>query len=274
MSSCGHILLRKKFKDEVVIITNNNILFAFLMTLLAGLSTGIGSLTALFSGRRGPRFLCLCMGFSAGVMIYVSLGEILLKGRSYLTSALGERAGYFVMLAAFFGGMGLLALLNKILPESGESGAGGDMKKAGLVTALAIALHNLPEGMATFMAALSDPSIALPVVVAIAVHNIPEGISVALPLAYGGMGKRKAFLLSLASGLTEPLGAVVGYLLLTPFMSDGVYGAVFSAVAGIMTYISLDELLPAAEREGSHGLALVGVVSGMGIMGVSVGLFL
>ncbi len=260
-----------KIKD--VIITKSNVLFGLLMTLLAGLSTGIGSLTALFSGRRGPRFLCLCMGFSAGVMIYVSLGEILLKGRSYLAAALGERAGYFVMLAAFFGGMGLLALLNKILPESGE-GEGGDMKKAGLVTALAIALHNLPEGMATFMAALSDPSIALPVVVAIAVHNIPEGISVALPLAYGGMGKKKAFLLSLASGLTEPLGAVVGYLLLTPFMNDGVYGAVFSAVAGIMTYISLDELLPAAEREGSHGLALAGVVVGMAVMGVSVGLFL
>ena len=273
MSRQWHILLKKKLKNEVVIITNRDILFAFLMTLLAGLSTGIGSLTALFSGKRGPRFLCLCMGFSAGVMIYVSLGEILLKGRNYLTLALGERTGYFLMLAAFFGGMGLLWLLNKALPENVNT-SGGDMKRAGLVTALAIALHNLPEGMATFMATLSDPSIALPVVVAIAVHNIPEGISVALPLAYGGMGKKKAVLLSLGSGLTEPLGAVVGYLLLSPFMSDGVYGAVFSAVAGIMTYISLDELLPAAEREGSHGLALVGVVSGMAVMGVSVGLFL
>jgi len=243
------------------------------MTLLAGASTGIGSLIAFFSKKSGPRFISLSLGFSAGVMIYVSMGEILLKGRSYLSSAYGGKAGYFIMLAAFFAGMAILYLLNRVLPEERAS-EDGSMVKAGLFTALAIAVHNLPEGMATFVSSLGDPALALPVVFAIAVHNIPEGISVSVPLACGGLGRKKAFLISFASGLTEPLGALLGYLILFPFMSDGVYGILFSAVAGIMTYISFDELIPTAEKAGGHGITMLGLTCGMAVMAVSLGLFI
>ncbi len=254
-------------------VTESNIIFAFAMTLIAGASTGIGSLIAFFSKKTGPRFMALCMGFSAGVMIYVSMGEILLKGKRYLMSAYGERTGYFVTIISFFAGMALLEILNKVIPESSVQEKGG-MVKAGLFTALAIAIHNLPEGMATFISSLGDPALALPVVFAIAIHNIPEGISVSVPLVCGGMGRKRAFLVSFVSGLTEPLGAMLGYLILFPFMNDDIYGILFSAVAGIMVYISFDELIPTAEKSGYHGITMVGLVGGMITMAVSLGLFI
>ena len=144
----------------------------------------------------------------------------------------------------------------------------------GIFTALAISIHNFPEGLATFMSALQDPQIAIAVAIAIAIHNIPEGIAVAMPIYYATGNRKKAFLFSFLSGLTEPIGALIGYLIFLPIMSDLVFGIVFASVAGIMVFISLDELLPASREYGKPYLSMYGLIGGMLIMALSLLLFM
>ena len=144
----------------------------------------------------------------------------------------------------------------------------------GIFTALAIAVHNFPEGLATFVSALQDPSIAIPIVAAIAIHNIPEGIAVSVPIYQASGSKKKAFLYSFASGFAEPVGALIGWLVLMPIMNDVVFGVIFAAVAGIMVFISVDELLPAAREYGEHHLSIYGLIGGMVVMSVSLLLFM
>lgn len=266
----------------------SQILTAFVFTLVAGLSTGIGSLIAFFAKRTNTRFLSVSMGFSAGVMIYVSMVDIFATAQSTLNSALGNRKGAWVATAAFFAGMLLIALIDKLIPSGenphdfkkvesvGEEKTENtpDLMKMGLLTALAIAIHNFPEGIATFTAALKDPNLGIAITVAIAIHNIPEGIAVSIPVYYATGSKKRAFRLSFLSGLSEPLGAIVGFLILMPFLNDVVFGILFAAVAGIMMFISLDELLPSAREYGEAHLAIYGLISGMMVMAVSLILFI
>jgi len=266
----------------------DNILFAFSLTLFAGLSTGIGSGIAFFAKKTNTGFLSMALGFSAGVMIYVSFVEIFAKAKNELTFALGDTQGYWVTTAAFFGGILLIAIIDKLIPsfenphemhkveEMGGAAQPKDMdklKRMGLFTALAIGIHNFPEGLATFTAALEHPQLGIAIAVAIAIHNIPEGIAVSVPIFYATGSRRKAFWLSLSSGLAEPVGALVGFLVLMPFMGPVVFGILFASVAGIMVFISLDELLPAAEEYGEHHLSIYGLIAGMGVMAFSLLMF-
>lgn len=261
------------------------ILLAFGLTALAGLSTGIGSAIAFFTKKTNTKFLAVSLGFSAGVMLYVSMVEIFAESRGILSMALGARPGAAVTVAAFFGGMLFIGIIDKLIPDDKnphefkqmrDTGYPGErnLMRTGLFTALAIAIHNFPEGLATFVSALQDPSIAIPIVVAIAIHNIPEGIAVSVPIYYATGSKKKAFLLSFASGLSEPLGALIGFLVLMPFMNDVVFGSIFAGVAGIMVFISLDELLLSAREYGEHHLSIYGLVAGMAVMAVSLLLFM
>lgn len=143
----------------------------------------------------------------------------------------------------------------------------------GMFSALAIGIHNFPEGLATFTSALQDPTLGISIAVAIAIHNIPEGIAVSVPLYYATGSKKKAFKWSFLSGLAEPVGATIGFLILMPFMSDVVFGVLFASVAGIMVFISLDELLPTAEKYGEHHLAIYGLIAGMAVMALSLLMF-
>jgi ZIP family zinc transporter len=275
-------------------INVHNVLLAFALTLFAGLSTGIGSALAFLVKRSNNRFLAVSMGFSAGVMIYVSFVEILPVAQDALTPQWGNAGGAWGTMLAFFGGIALAAVIDKLVPE-GENPHEAhtieelsmtadehalkhhDMSKlhrTGIFTALALAIHNFPEGMATFTAALIEPKLGTAIAVAIAIHNIPEGISVSVPIFYATGDRKKAFVYSLLSGFAEPLGALVGFLLLTPFFSPAVFGILFAAVAGIMVFISFDELLPTAEQYGEHHLCIYGLISGMAVMGVSLLLFL
>ncbi|MFZ1730305.1 MAG: zinc transporter ZupT [Bacteroidota bacterium] len=264
---------------------NEHILFAFGLTLFAGLSTGIGSALAFFANSTNTKFLAISMGFSAGVMIYVSMVEIFVKARDALTIALGPVAGSWTTVAGFFGGIALIAIIDKLVP-SGENPhemrmvedlPGGDSEtrdmsglyRTGLFTAIAIAIHNFPEGLATFLSAVQDPMLGIPIAVAIAIHNIPEGIAVSIPIYYATKSRKRAFLLSFASGLAEPVGAIIGYFILMQFFSDVIFGIVFASVAGIMVFISLDELLPGAQKYGEHHLAIYGLIAGMAVMAVS-----
>lgn len=266
----------------------NTILFAFGLTLFAGLSTGIGSAIAFFAKRTNTRFLSIALGFSAGVMIYVSFVEIIVKARDTLIPEVGNNSAYWYTTAAFFGGILFIAIIDKFIPsvenphemhsveEMADEKAmkSAKLMRMGMFTALAIAIHNFPEGLATFTAALTEPALGVAIAVAIAIHNIPEGIAVSVPVYYATGNKKKAFWLSFLSGLAEPVGALIGYLILMPFLSPVVFGVLFASVAGIMVFISLDELLPAAEEYGEHHLSIYGLIAGMAVMALSLLMFL
>ncbi len=268
---------------------SQRVLIAFGLTLFAGLSTGIGSALAFFAKRTNTKLLCISLGFSAGVMIYVSFVEIFAKARQCLTAELGNAGGVWVTVLAFFGGILLTAMIDKLVPsfenphevhkveEMGDTDQARKFSKLyrmGLFAALAIAIHNFPEGLATFASALKDLKIGIPIAVAIAIHNIPEGVAVSVPLYYATGSRKKAFFYSFLSGLAEPVGALIGYVLLFSFFNDIVFGILFASVAGVMVFISLDELLPAAQEYGEHHMAAYGLVSGMAVMAISLLMFL
>ena len=254
------------------------------MTLLAGLCTGIGSALTVLSKNVGPRFMSFTLGFSAGVMIYISLTEICQKAKTALCADNGDLLGTVYCSAAFFGGVILIALIGALIPSfegenaekslAGASASKSALLRCGVFSAFAIALHNFPEGAATFVSALQEPGFAVPIAFAVAIHNVPEGIAVAAPVLKATGSGKKAFLISFLSGLAEPVGALLCYALLMPFMSDTLYGIVFAAAAGIMVYLSVDEILPRAEECGHHRLSIVGFVLGMAVMALSLILFI
>jgi ZIP family zinc transporter len=262
------------------------ILFALSLTVMAGLATGIGSAIAIFAKRTNTRFLAVSLGFSAGVMIYVSFVEILKKAQLSLVDEFGLRVGSWLAILAFFGGIAFIALVDQLVPSAEnphemrgpedmeDRSKAAPLHRMGVFMALAIGIHNFPEGLATFMAGLQDPRLGIPIAVAISIHNIPEGIAVSVPIYYATGSRRKAFTYSFLSGLAEPAGALVGYFLLQAFITQAAFGLVFAAVAGIMVFISLDELLPAAQRYGEHHLCIGGLVAGMGVMALSLLLFI
>jgi ZIP family zinc transporter len=258
---------------------------AFALTLFAGLATGIGSALALLARRTNTRFLSAALGFSAGVMIYVSFVEILANAREILSADLGVRPGAWVAVLAFFGGIALTALIDRLVPaaenphevhrvEEMHRRPDAHLMRMGLLSAVAIALHNFPEGIATFVAALDDPKLGVSIATAVAIHNIPEGIAVAVPVFYATGSRARAFSWSFLSGLAEPLGALVAWLLLASFLGGAVRGILFAAVAGVMVFISFDELLPTAREYGEHHIAVYGLTSGMAVMAVSLALMI
>ena len=268
-------------------MVTENVLFALGLTLFAGLSTGIGSVMSFLSKKFNPAFLAGSLGFSAGVMIYVSLVEIFAKAKDSLTAAHGLKAGSIYTVLAFFSGIAIIALIDKLIPsfenpheikniEEKNLNAASNKKllRMGMFSALAIAIHNFPEGLATFVGALSDPALGISIAVAIAIHNIPEGITVSVPIYYATRNRKKAFWLSFLSGLAEPVGAIIGYFILRNLFNSSTFGIIFAGVAGIMVYISLDELLPTAEEYGEHHLSIGGLIAGMAVMAISLLLFI
>jgi zinc transporter, ZIP family len=265
------------------------VMFAFALTLAAGLATGIGGLMAFFTRRTNTRFLSVALGFSAGVMLYVSMVEIYWKAQESLIEGLGAVQGPWIAAAAFFGGFIMIALIDRFIPsaenphdlkmieemaEDPQDVEDRKLMRMGVFTAMAVAIHNFPEGLVTFVAAIKDPSLGIAVAIAVAIHNIPEGIAVSVPIYYATGDRNKALLYSFLSGLAEPVGALVGFLLLSRFFGDAFFGGIFALVAGIMVFISLDQLLPAAREYGEPHLSIYGLLAGMMVMAVSILLFL
>ncbi len=265
---------------------------AFFLTLFAGLSTALGALIAFWGGAKNTKFLSVGLGFSAGVMIYVSFVEILVKSQDVFTLKFGEIIGESFGLIAFFVGIAISFIIDQSIPDNINPHHSLDVENAidkndiqslrkhraplsrvGLFTAIAIALHNFPEGFATFISALDNMTTGIAIAMAIAIHNIPEGLAVALPVYHATGSRRKAFMYALLSGLAEPIGAVIGFLILAPIMGELTLGITFGVVAGIMVYISFDELLPAARVYGNDHTTIFGLVIGMLIMAISLILF-
>jgi ZIP family zinc transporter len=290
--------------------------FALLLTLIAGLSTGIGSAIAFFFRRPKMSYLAFALGLSAGVMIYVSFMELMPNAIAELEKET-DNADLWAAVA-FFLGILVIAVIDLLIPhdanphevasdaeldaistvepipagmcihEEGEHSAGGTdaealdalkhgaerksaLMRAGVFTALAIAIHNFPEGLATFVTALNDPGLGIAIAMAIAIHNIPEGISVSVPIFYATGDRKKAFWISFASGVAEPIGALVGFALLMPFLdgNPALLPGMLAFVAGIMVYISIDELLPLAHKYGKGHVVMLGLMLGMFIMALS-----
>lgn len=268
---------------------------ALILTLIAGAATGIGGALVLFKKKISSNFLAGALGLSAGVMIFISLAELFPEAQAEIAATGAVKYGEAYVLLAFFIGMGLITLIDFAIPEyenpheaSGlsldsrtaavgmleQAGNEKALQRLGLMSALAIAVHNFPEGIATFISALNDPQMGAGISFAIAIHNIPEGIAVAIPIYYATRSKGKALLYATLSGLTEVMGALLCLAVTAIFgieLSIGgpAFPLILSAVAGIMIYISLDELLPTAEKYGKHHIAIAGVVSGMAVMGLS-----
>lgn len=259
---------------------------ALLMTLTAGAATGIGGALILFKKKLSSNLLAASLGLSAGVMIFISLAELYPEAMAAMENTAKGSNGKALVLFAFFAGMGIITLIDFLIPDyenpheaSGlslnETGTNeSSLKKLGVMSAIAIGIHNFPEGMATFISSINDPQMGAGIAFAIAIHNIPEGIAVAIPIYYTTRRKGKALFYAILSGLTEPAGAAVCYALTSVAgvkISAGgtAFPLILAAVAGIMIYISLDELLPTAEKHGKHHAAIGGVVAGMAIMGAS-----
>ncbi len=282
-----------------------NFYSALICTLCAGLATGIGGAVIMFVKKFSPKILAASLGFSAGVMILISLVELFPEARESLAAINGEKLGMFYTLLAFFGGMGIIALIDNLVPsyenphevnehtlevhdfavgnkeQQSLSGHTANNKtvdskslmRLGILSSIVIAVHNFPEGLATFVTAMDDPKLGFSIAFAIALHNIPEGIAVAIPIYYATKKRTKAVWNATLSGLAEPLGGILGYVLLSQILSDSFMGIILAAVAGIMVYISLDELLPTAESYGAHHIAIIGVIAGMAFMGFGMLLF-
>jgi ZIP family zinc transporter len=261
----------------------NGTLTALLLTLIAGAATGIGGALVLFKKKLSSNMLAASLGLSAGVMIFISLTELFPEAQAEIAALGSIKYGKLFTLLAFFGGMGIIMLIDFLVPEyenpheASELSLNGDEKtlhRLGVMSALAIAIHNFPEGIATFIGALNDPQMGASITFAIAIHNIPEGIAVAIPIYYATKSKGKALLYATLSGFSELLGALLCMGVTAIFgveLTGGgpVFPLILAAVAGIMIYISLDELLPTAEKYGKHHIAIAGVISGMAIMGIS-----
>ncbi|AMJ56959.1 MULTISPECIES: zinc transporter ZupT [Stenotrophomonas] len=264
-------------------ISSDNLWLAFTLTFAAGLATAVGSLLVLFSKRPNPRLLAFGLAFAGGAMVYVSLSEILNKSISSFAQAYGDRLGYTYGTLWFLGGVLLVVLIDHLVPNPHDSLDKQDpafhdhshtqIRRVGMLSAVAITAHNFPEGLATFFATLESPSVGLPLAFAIAIHNIPEGIAIAVPVYLATGRKSYAFGASLLSGLAEPVGAAIGYFLLADALSPATFGAVFGLIAGIMVFLALDELLPAAKRYAQGHETVYGLVIGMATIAVSLVLF-
>lgn len=285
--------------------TFEQIFIAMLLTLFAGFSTAIGSIIAFFSRKDDLRVLSLGLGFSAGVMIYISFMEILPTALKDFKNHYDSHWAELLGLACFFGGILISLLIDKLIPEDvnphepkedlselkicplPQKGQNppkfhpGEklhqintkaLKRTGIFTALAIAIHNFPEGFATFISSLDNLTLGIAIAIAVAIHNIPEGLAVSLPIYHATGDKKKAFIYSALSGFAEPLGAFVGALILLPFIGDLTLAISFAVIAGIMVFISLDELLLAAKTYDKAHDSLYGLIAGMAIMALSLNL--
>lgn len=266
------------------------LLLAFAVTLGAGLATGIGSTIAFFAKTTNKSFFAVSMGFSAGVMIYLSFAEILPKATQYVEEYVTDTEAAGIAAGALIAGLVLMAVIDALVPSGANPHENTDVEllgtsdtplqgvdevrnkallRMGVFVALAIAIHNFPEGLATFLLVLDDPQIGIALAIAVAMHNIPEGIAVSVPVYYATKSRLKAFRLSFLSGLAEPAGAVIGYLILAQFLNHFVLGIIFAMVAGVMVFLAIDTLLPTARNSARGHLTVYGVIAGMAVMAAS-----
>ena len=267
----------------------SDVAFAFTLTVIAGLATGIGGIIVIFSKLDNKKFLAVCLSFSAGVMLYIAFAEIFLEALAMLEYKFGGEAGLLIGTAAFFAGIVVMIIIDKFIPHDDhdenaldlmdsqesqntlKSKGDKDLKQTGIMSSIAIAIHNFPEGIITFIAALYDPALGVAIAIAIIIHNIPEGIAMAAPIYHATGSKVKALLVSLSAGLAEPVGALIAWLFIRNIFEDleGIFGVSFAFVGGIMVFVAIHTLLPAAQKYGKHHVVMKWLFLGMAVMALS-----
>jgi len=254
----------------------------FGLSLFAGMSTLIGYLIVIYIGRKqSPAFIALSMGFTAGVMLYLSFVELLGEAFEGTTDRYGHVTGAWYVVIAFFIGMGITAIIDKLVPAyenphefdlgvSPKVAKKSGLYRVGILATLAIAIHNFPEGIATVFGGAHDVGLGFTIAIAIAIHNIPEGIAISAPIYKATGSKKKAFYYTFVAGIAEPIGAIIGYYLLRDVLDDAMFGLMLAVIAGIMVFISFDQILPATEKYGRHHLTTYSIIAGMGVMALTI----
>jgi ZIP family zinc transporter len=268
----------------------NNVIFALTLTIIAGLATSLGGALILFSKIRDKKFLSICLSFSAGAMLYIAFAEILLEAFESMKHQFGGQSGYLIATLAFFAGVIIMAIIDKFIPHDDHdenslkllsskqkkrleylSKDDKELKRTGVLSAIAVAMHNLPEGIITFMAVMHDPALGIAIAIAIIIHNIPEGISIAAPIYYSTGSKMKGFFMCAGAGIAEFVGSLIAWLFIYNIFGniEGVFGIPFAFVAGVMVFVAIHKLLPAAQRYGEHHAVMRWLFYGMAVMAIS-----
>lgn len=249
-------------------------LFPLLLSIIAGFSTLIGAIIVFFTKTKNDKFLTFALGFSAGVMITVSFTDLFPAAEESISKHLGNVQGILWSIIFLLIGALMAFLIDVFIPEEEKETLPKDDKnfglfRIGLVSTIALMIHNFPEGIATFVSGYQDATLGIFVTLAIALHNIPEGIAVAMPIYYATQSRLKALKYAFLSGMAEPLGAFISFLFLRPFINDLILGIVFAIVAGIMLYISIDELIPSSRKYGYVKLSLLSIFLGIALMPIT-----
>lgn len=218
----------------------NSTIISFLLTTIAGLSTLIGSLIIFLNKKDKNKIIISSLAFAASVMILISITDLIPESYNMLKNNFKLFPLLLIILISINVGIILSFYIKKYIPENNNN----NLYKVGLISMIAIIMHNIPEGMATFMASNTNIKLGISLTIAIALHNIPEGISIAVPIYYATNSKFKAIFYTFISGLSELFGGVITYIFLKPFINDFIMGILFSIIAGIMIHISISELLP------------------------------
>lgn len=244
----------------------NRCLYAFILSFLAGISTVIGALVIFFDKRKNSKIVEISLSFAAGVMTCVSLTDLL--PNSFRMILDNNNLFPKIILSLIFMTFGIIIsmLIDKYLPDNKVNADNKGLYKIGIISMIAIVLHNVPEGIATFITSTNNLKLGLTITIAIALHNIPEGISIAVPIYHSSNNKLKAFLYALLSGMSEVLGSILAYLFLAPLINDHVMAALYAVIAGIMIHISVYELIPGAYKESTLKNVLKYFLIGFGVM--------
>jgi ZIP family zinc transporter len=244
-------------------------LYALLLSIIAGMATLIGAIIVIIIKKENKKFISASLGFASGIMISVSMLELFSKSNELITNSTNTLLGAIISTICLAFGMFITFLINHFVQDENKAVnnlSNNKLLTTGIVSMLVIALHNFPEGIATFMSSYGNTALGISITIAIAMHNIPEGITVALPIYLSTNSKKKAFLYTFLSGITEPLGAILAFLILRYFLTDLLLGAIFGIVGGIMIYIAVDDLIPTSRKYGYDGIALIFTLLGICIM--------
>lgn len=247
----------------------NSTLYAFILSFLAGISTVIGAFIIFFDKNKNNKIVTISLSFAAGVMICVSLTDLLPNCYKMILNTNNIFPKIIITLIFMVIGIIISMLIDKYLPSEYENKNNNGLYKIGIISMVAIILHNIPEGIATFITSSNNIKLGITLTLAIALHNIPEGISIAVPIYHGSKNKFKAILYALISGMSEVVGSIISYLFLAPFINEHIMAALYAIIAGIMIHISIYELIPGAYKEGTLKSVLKYFILGFIIMIVS-----
>lgn len=253
---------------------NEQAFMALGISMIAGMATLLGALVIFLTKGKSEKMVTFSLAFAAGVMLTVSFSDLLPEARGFLSASQGDTLGVLYMIIFLIVGILVAASLDYFVPheefdEENQEKPHQNLFRVGFISMLAVGLHNFPEGIAVFMAGFSDLSLGISVAIAITMHNIPEGIAVAMPIYFATGSKKEALKYTFYSGAAEPVGALLAFLVLRPFINDFLMGAIFAVVAGIMLYIAIEELIPSSRQYGFNRLALVGTFVGICVMPLS-----